>query len=371
MIGSQIAQYRILSRLGAGGMGEVYCAEDTRLGRKVALKFVHPELLAEAEARERFVFEARAVAILNHPHITTLYEFDPKNGFMSLEYVAGENLEERLAQGALPIAEGVRIGLAVCRALGHAHGRSVVHRDIKPSNILIGDDGAIKVTDFGIARRHNGSGRTSTAAVMGTSSYMCPEQIRGQRTDGRGDLFSFGVVLYRALCGRLPWSAEGLAALYAVLHETPPKPTHWRSDLPPALSALVERLLGKDAENRFDSAEEVEKLLLEVEESLSRQPAGRAEPVESRMTEAPPEGVETVERAAETTAPPGDQRPHGSSTTFPTLCRDSTSSCARSISSSGSSAPTSGLSAPASQSPSSSPTAVPTSSGSSRISRPR
>ncbi|HEY3216498.1 MAG TPA: tetratricopeptide repeat protein [Candidatus Eisenbacteria bacterium] len=272
MIGSQISHYRILSRLGSGSMGEVFRAEDVRLGRHVALKFLHPDLLRAPEARQRFVFEARAVAILNHPNITTLYEFDPDRGFMSLEFVEGSNLEERLTQGALTPRDAVRVALAICRGLGHAHGRSVVHRDIKPSNILLGTDGATKLTDFGIAKRHDASMRTATGAVMGTAPYMCPEQVRGQRMDRRGDLFSLGVVLYRTLSGRLPWSGEGLATFYAVLHETPPPLLPMCPGTPPELAALVERLLQKEPGDRFASAEEVEKYLLEVEDVVGGAP---------------------------------------------------------------------------------------------------
>jgi tetratricopeptide (TPR) repeat protein len=288
MIGKQVSHYKILDRLGSGGMGEVYRAEDTRLRRQVALKFLGRDLLHNPEARRRFALEARAAAILGHPHITTLYEFDADEGFISLELVEGETLDARLARGPLAPAEAARVGRAVAGALAHAHARHVVHRDLKPSNILLGASGAIKLTDFGLAKVRDSSLHTSTDLVLGTASYMCPEQVRGRAVDGRGDLFSLGVVLYQALSGTLPWKGAGIAVLYSIMHDQPPPLGQVRPEIPPALAALVERLMRKEPAERFGGAEEVEGHLAAIVGALSG--GGRAGP--------PPAGSEAPQATA-------------------------------------------------------------------------
>jgi tetratricopeptide (TPR) repeat protein len=278
MAGEVVAHYRILGPLGAGGMGEVFRALDTRLERNVALKFLSRALLQNPEARRRFALEARAVAILDHPHITALYEFDAEEGFMSLELVEGDTLEARLTAGPLAIPEAVRVALAVCRGLAHAHARHVVHRDLKPSNVLLDSSGTVKLTDFGLAKIRDASLRTSSDMLMGTAAYMCPEQVRGRGMDGRGDLFSLGVILYRALAGRLPWQGDGFGVLYAVMHDAPPPLRNLRPDVPPPLAALVERLMRKEPAERFDSADEAERELAALDRQLSGGEAARAHP---------------------------------------------------------------------------------------------
>ncbi|HEX7878402.1 MAG TPA: AAA family ATPase, partial [Candidatus Eisenbacteria bacterium] len=270
MIAGDLSPYALIRRLGTGGMGEVHLALDERLGRRVALKFLKPEYLGDASARQRFEFEARAAAILHHPDITTLFDFDAARGCISLEFVEGRTLEERLVDGPLTVPEAIRIGIHVCRALDHAHGRNVVHRDIKPSNILLGDDGSIKLTDFGLAKVRDANFRTATGVVLGTAAYMCPEQIKGTGMDARGDLFALGVILHRAVSGRLPWNGEGVAVLYSILHDTPPPLRSIDATIPAPFEAVVKRLLEKEPADRLASAAEVEGYLSEIEESLKR-----------------------------------------------------------------------------------------------------
>lgn len=275
-VGREISHYKVIERLGSGGMGEVYRAEDQRLGRHVALKRLKPEFTNDEAARRRFETEARAVARLSHTHITTVFDFDAAAGFLTLELVEGFSLEESLAGGVIPPLEAVRIVAAVARALEHAHARNVVHRDIKPSNILLDAAGVVKLTDFGLARVRDDAGRTSTGMVLGTAAYMSPEQIRGRGVDRRSDLFSLGVVLYRALTGRLPWNGDGLAILYSILHDSPPLPDTIVPDLPAPLVALVERLLRKLPEERFDNAGELARDLETLLPSLAGSAAGVA-----------------------------------------------------------------------------------------------
>ena len=239
MIAEQVSHYKILGRLGAGAMGEVFKAEDTRLGRQVALKFLRPELLGDAKARQRMEFEARAAAILNHPHITTLYEFDGENGFLSFEFVEGHTLEDRLEQPMDPLL-AVQTCLAICRGLAHAHGRNVVHRDLKPANVLLGNDGSVKLSDFGLAKVRDALAQATQEIAQGTPAYMSPERISGQGSDHRGDLFALGVLVYRAMVGSLPWPGESLMeVLFAVLQHEPEPLDTLLPDAPPSLTELA------------------------------------------------------------------------------------------------------------------------------------
>lgn len=288
--GTEVSHYRLIDCLGVGGMGEVFRAEDLRLGRQVALKFMKREFLDRPEFRLRFEFEARAVALLNHPNITTVYEFDSEAGFIAFEFVEGATLEGRMMGGALDLDEALRIGSAVCRALSHAHGRNVIHRDLKPSNILLGAEGEIKLTDFGLALVRDRPGHEESGEIAGTVAYMSPEQVLGEPVDRRGDLFALGVLLYEALAGRSPWTGEGLEIVLAVMHATPPPLAEARPDLPPALVSIIDRLLAKSPEDRFASAEEVETRLLDLEaggESAVASTASAVSPAAGSGAEAP------------------------------------------------------------------------------------
>jgi len=275
MIAEQVSHYKILGRLGAGAMGEVFRAEDVRLGRTVALKFLRPDLLGDERARQRMEFEARAAAILNHPHITTLYEFDAGEGFLSFEFVEGETLEDRLEK-PMDMLLAVQTCLAICRGLAHAHGRNVVHRDLKPANVLIGKDGSVKLSDFGLAKVRDALAQATQEIAQGTPAYMAPERISGQGSDHRGDLFALGVLVYRALAGKLPWPGESLMeVLFAVLQHEPEPLETAVPDLPPSLGELVTRLMDKEPETRLGSANLAETYLLEAEAWLLLPPEKR------------------------------------------------------------------------------------------------
>ncbi|HJU42120.1 MAG TPA: protein kinase, partial [Vicinamibacterales bacterium] len=285
MIGETISHYKILSRLGAGGMGVVYEAEDTRLGRKVAIKFLPDEANADPEAVERFQREARVVSNLNHPHICTLFdigtyrrpgaEASGEGGFMVMELLDGQSLKDRIARSAVPVDEVVELGFQIADALEAAHAQGVVHRDIKPANLFVTRRGSIKVLDFGVAKLGQPSaglpraqsrgpadstlGATDQLTTMGTTigtvSYMSPEQARGQEIDARSDLFSAGVVLYEMATGQLPFQGATVATIFeGLLTKHPAPPSQVKSGIPAELDRIILKLLEKDPDERYQSA---------------------------------------------------------------------------------------------------------------------
>jgi tetratricopeptide (TPR) repeat protein len=284
MIGRAIGQFRIRERLGAGGMGEVFLADDVSLRRRVALKFVSGPDAADAAAQRRLQHEAHAAAALDHPFICKVYETGEAEGrrYIAMEYVDGETLKARLARGRLAVPEATAIATELAEALDFAHARGIVHRDLKPSNIALSADGHIKVMDFGIARRfHAGDDgdthSTITAAeagrLSGTLAYMSPEQVRGQQVDGRSDIFAYGIVLDEMLTGRHPFKRESaFATAEAILHETPPAPSTLAPDVPPALDAIVAACLERDRERRPASFTEVRTALKEPDRSTLTRP---------------------------------------------------------------------------------------------------
>ena len=239
-------RYRLDEPLGQGGMSEVWLATDLELDRRVAVK-----LLAPNEDNARFEREARAVAALSHPNVTQVYDYGESDGrpYMVLEYLPGGSLEDLLpANGALPDAETQRIASEVAAGLAHAHERGVVHRDLKPSNVLFDDEGRAKLADFGIARMTAGEGTlTEAGTVLGTAAYISPEQAAGLRATATGDVYSFGVLLYRMLTGRLPFTSQDPLALVLMHRDEPPPPiSQVRPDAPPELAALAMSALAKD-----------------------------------------------------------------------------------------------------------------------------
>ena len=252
-------RYRVISLLGSGGMADVYLAEDERLGRLVAVKVLKARLAADDEFRERFRIEAQAAASLKHHSIVAVYDRGTSDGttYIAMEYVRGESLKQRLRRdGALPPDEAVSIALAVLSALGAAHGRSIVHRDVTSYNVMLEDGGRVVVTDFGIARMGD-SALTRTGAMMGTSSYLSPEQAQGRPADERSDLYSLGVVLYEMLTGRVPFRGETDVAV-AMQHVScaPPNPRSLAPGVSEALAAVAMRALSKDPADRYQTAEE-------------------------------------------------------------------------------------------------------------------
>ncbi len=265
-VGTVVGPYRIVSTLGRGGMGVVYRAEDTRLERSVALKFLPPSLAADDGARRRLLAEARAAAALDHVHIGVVHEIsetDDGRPFIAMAHYDGETLREKISRGPLQVAEIVRLAGQIAEGLQAAHRRGIVHRDVKPSNILITSPdsepgkGAAKIVDFGIARLMDAE-RTDRTATPGTVAYMSPEQTRGDAVDQRTDVWSLGVVLYEMLTGRRPFQGASSAALvHSILQENPEPIAHLRSGVPAGLEAVVKRCLAKDPEARCRSAAEV------------------------------------------------------------------------------------------------------------------
>ena len=261
---SQLGGYRIVKKLGQGGMGLVYQAEDPQLRRSVALKVMRPEIAANEQARRRFLHEAQAAAKLKHDHIVTIYQVSEDRGvpFLAMEFLQGKSLEDWLRPDRrATVPEALAIGKQIAKGLAAAHAAGLIHRDIKPANIwLEAPRGRVKILDFGLARHMAGelTHLTQDGAVLGTPAFMAPEQGRGEQVDPRCDLFSLGCVLYRMVTGRLPFQGHtAFAVLAAVASETPPPVRELNPNVPPRLAELIARLLAKDSKDRPASAQEV------------------------------------------------------------------------------------------------------------------
>jgi non-specific serine/threonine protein kinase len=254
-------KYKIETELGRGGMGRVYKAEDVRLRRPVALKFLPPNLVRDKEARERFVREAQAASALDHPNICTIYEIDETDAeqmFIAMAYYGGESLKERIAQGPLAIDEALSIAVQVAEGLARAHEAGMIHRDIKPANILITPRDEVKIVDFGLAKLTGMHITTSIGVPMGTVLYMSPEQARGEKVDKRTDIWALGIVLYEMLTGALPFAGENeQAVIYSILNVEPKAPTYVHTGIPPALEKVIMKAIRKDASERYADAEEI------------------------------------------------------------------------------------------------------------------
>ena len=260
MIGKTISHYKILKKLGEGGMGEVYLAEDTKLKRKIALKFLPSHLTDDKEIIGRFEREAQAAASLNHPNIITVHEIGEHEGrtFIAMEYVQGHSLREEITKGPMPIDHVIGISTQICEGLHEAHKAGIVHRDIKPENILIDKSGRVKILDFGLARMKGVTKLTKDASTLGTLKYMSPEQYQNKEVDHRTDIWSFGVVLFEMLTGQLPFQGEYEAAvMYSVVNEEPKSLNTLRQDIPENLDQIVSKCLVKDLAMRYKSMQEV------------------------------------------------------------------------------------------------------------------
>ncbi len=284
LLGQTVSHYQILSLLGAGGMGEVYLAEDTQLKRRVALKILHAELTNQREPLQRFEQEARAASALNHPNILTIYEIGETNGlqFIATEYVGGETLRDRLQSAPLPISETLDITMQVVAALEAAHQAGFVHRDVKPENVIVRQDGLAKLVDFGIAKlterrledlEAEGATRTliktSPGTVLGTVAYMPPEQVRGQTVDARTDEWSLGAMLYEMLTGRLPFTGNTVNdTIAAILKTEPEPPTSFNSEIPAELERIVLKTLRKNPEERYQHSKSLLIDLRDLKEDL-------------------------------------------------------------------------------------------------------
>jgi serine/threonine protein kinase len=265
MLGTAISHYRIVGKLGTGGMGVVYEAEDTRLPRRVALKFLSEELASDADAARRFAREAATIALLSHPNICTIFEIDTYEGrqFIAMERLDGVNLKTHMSRQRLSTTEVAQIALQITDALDAAHQKGIVHRDIKPGNVIVGDSGHVKVLDFGLARRFRLADDTEGAGLMGstlpgrplgTANYMAPERILQMPLDPRSDLFSLGVVMFEMATGRLPFAGASPGETVTNVLEREPPPLTSLSSHSKHLEKVVRRLLHKDAADRFQSA---------------------------------------------------------------------------------------------------------------------
>lgn len=274
MIGQRVAHYDITAAIGAGGMGQVYRATDTKLQREVALKVLPAEMAARRDLLERFQREARAAAALNHPHVVTIYSVEESAGvhFLTMELVDGQSLDRVIPSGGMTVPQLLEIAADLTAALTAAHERGIVHRDLKPGNAMLTSEGRVKVLDFGLARFSDAVEResvdsptavqTSPGLVMGTMPYMSPEQLQGREFDHRSDLFSLGVMLYEMACGSRPFQGNSSADLAsAILRDTPKPLTALRKDLPEGLVAVIARCLEKRATDRFRSARDVRSAL--------------------------------------------------------------------------------------------------------------
>jgi len=278
MINKTISHYRILEKLGEGGMGIVYKAQDTKLDRIVALKFLPKHLLCDQEAKTRFEHEAKTASSLNHPNITTIHEIDEFEGecFISMEYVEGKSVKELIKGKPLSIKEILNISIQIAEGLNTAHKKGIVHRDIKSDNIMLTAEGLVKIMDFGLAKLRGVSKLTRTGSTVGTLAYMSPEQVQGIELDQRSDMFSFGVVLYEMITGQLPFKGEHEAAvIYSILNEAPEPLERYKADLPQGLQGVVNKALEKNREMRYQQIDELQvdfkKLSKGIESPIKKQ----------------------------------------------------------------------------------------------------
>ena len=260
MVGSTISHYKILSELGRGGMGVVYKAEDTKLKRFVALKFLRSDVLEDEEHKERFLREAQAAAALDHPNICTVHEIDEVDGetFIAMAYLEGQTVKQKVAERPLKLEEALDIAIQTAQGLQAAHEKGIVHRDIKSANLMVTPQGQVKIMDFGLAQLAERSQLTKTATILGTPAYMSPEQAQRLPTDRRTDIWSLGVVLYEMVTGRLPFEGERQqAVLYAIAQEDPEPITALRVGVPTELDFIVSKAMAKDAGERYQHVEEM------------------------------------------------------------------------------------------------------------------
>jgi len=263
MINKIVSHYKIVEELGRGGMGVVYKAQDTKLNRLVALKFLPQNLTASHEEISRFEQEAKAISALNHPNIETIYDVDEADGqkFIVLEYIPGGTLKSKLKRlksedKCFSLDEVLDYGIQMAEGLAHAHRHQIIHRDVKTENIMLTEEGKVKLTDFGLAKLRGTVHKTKTGSTLGTAAYMSPEQVRGEEVDHRSDIFSFGVVLYELATSHLPFQGDYEAAVnYSILNENPPPARSLRPETPQALEKIIDRCLEKDKTRRYQHAD--------------------------------------------------------------------------------------------------------------------
>ena len=278
--GTRLGAYQIVAQIGAGGMGEVYLARDTRLGRSVALKVLPPTLAGDGERRRRLEREAQAAARLNHPNIVTLFSFEETDGvaFLTMEYVEGDPLSSHISRTGMPLDRLLPVAIAIADGVAAAHRAGIVHRDLKPSNVMLTSSGSRpKVLDFGLARLHgpvmDAQAATGTAPItdvghiVGTIAYMAPEQAEGRETDGRSDIFSLGVMLFEMATGRRPFNGDSsISVITSILRDTPPIVSDVKPTLPVEFARIVRRCLQKEPDRRYQTAVDLRNALEEVKQ---------------------------------------------------------------------------------------------------------
>jgi serine/threonine protein kinase/Tfp pilus assembly protein PilF len=261
MIGKTISHFRILEKLGEGGMGVVYKAQDLSLDRFVALKFLPAQFSADQEEKKRFVHEAKAASTLDHPNICSVHEIgETPEGqlFIAMGYYTGQTLKEKMKAGPLPIQEAVALTIQIAKGLQEAHHRGIVHRDLKPANIMVTEQGIVKIVDFGLAKLRGLTRLTKSGTTLGTVAYMSPEQALGKEVDQRSDIWSLGVILYEMLAGSLPFKGEyDQAMLYAVINEEPERLSKVRPDVPLGLEKVIGRAMARDSAKRYSAMEDL------------------------------------------------------------------------------------------------------------------
>lgn len=256
MIGELIQQYKILEKLGAGGMGEVYLALDTKLDRKVALKFLPPRISSDPEFKSRFEHEAKATAALNHANIVTVHDLGEHEDrlYIVMEHLTGQSLQDIIDSDQLTSKETLDYAAQICEGLVAAHKAGVIHRDIKPANIIVTKEGRAKILDFGLAKSNRATTETKVGSTLGTVQYEAPEQSRGEESDARSDIFSLGVVFYEMITGKLPFAGEYEAAIrYAISHETPEPLARFKADVPAELQWIIDKTLEKEPADRYQT----------------------------------------------------------------------------------------------------------------------